>query len=287
MATIPPSEITRRVESLRQWMRQRGLSAFVIPSTDPHASEYVPDHWLTRQWISGFDGSAGTAVVTLAALVNALKLVDKKMSDIRVVMNGAGAAGVAIARLLLSVGVGDVLLCDRKGIICKETAGSNKEKLAMIEITNHEHRTGSLADAMRGADVFIGVSAPGVVTQDMIRTMAPKPVLFTMANPTPEIMPELALEVGAAVIGTGRSDYYNQINNVLAFPGIFRGALDVRASDINEEMKIAAAMALANLVSDEELNPEFIIPAAFDPRVCEHVSKAVAEAARKSGVARI
>ena len=157
----------------------------------------------------------------------------------------------------------------------------------MIEITNHEHRTGSLADAMRGADVFIGVSAPGVVTQDMIRTMAPKPVLFTMANPTPEIMPELALEAGAAVIGTGRSDYYNQINNVLAFPGIFRGALDVRASDINEEMKIAAAMALANLVSDEELNPEFIIPAAFDPRVCEHVSKAVAEAARKSGVARI
>ena len=139
------------------------------------------------------------------------------MSDIRVVMNGAGAAGVAIARLLLSVGVGDVLLCDRKGIICKETAGSNKEKLAMIEITNHEHRTGSLADAMRGADVFIGVSAPGVVTQDMIRTMAPKPVLFTMANPTPEIMPELALEAGAAVIGTGRSDYYNQINNVLAF----------------------------------------------------------------------
>ena len=233
------------------------------------------------------DDQHGTAVVTLAALVNALKLVDKKMSDIRVVMNGAGAAGVAIARLLLSVGVGDVLLCDRKGIICKETAGSNKEKLAMIEITNHEHRTGSLADAMRGADVFIGVSAPGVVTQDMIRTMAPKPVLFTMANPTPEIMPELALEAGAAVIGTGRSDYYNQINNVLAFPGIFRGALDVRASDINEEMKIAAAMALANLVSDEELNPEFIIPTAFDPRVCEHVSKAVAEAARKSGVARI
>ena len=149
------------------------------------------------------DDQHGTAVVTLAALVNALKLVDKKMSDIRVVMNGAGAAGVAIARLLLSVGVGDVLLCDRKGIICNETAGSNKEKLAMIEITNHEHRTGSLADAMRGADVFIGVSAPGVVTQDMIRTMAPKPVLFTMANPTPEIMPELALEAGAAVIGTG------------------------------------------------------------------------------------
>ena len=233
------------------------------------------------------DDQHGTAVVTLAALVNALKLVDKKMSDIRVVMNGAGAAGVAIARLLLSIGVGDVLLCDRKGIINEKTAGSNKEKLAMIEITNREHKTGLLADAMRGADVFIGVSAPGVVTQDMIRTMAPKPVLFTMANPTPEIMPELALEAGAAVIGTGRSDFYNQINNVLAFPGIFRGALDVRASDINEEMKIAAAMALANLVSDEELNPEFIIPAAFDPRVCEHVSKAVAEAARKSGVARI
>lgn len=233
------------------------------------------------------DDQHGTAVVTLAALVNALKLVDKKMSDIRVVMNGAGAAGVAIARLLLSIGVGDVVLCDRKGIINEKTAGSNKEKLAMIEITNREHKTGSLADAMRGADVFIGVSAPGVVTQDMIRTMAPKPVLFTMANPTPEIMPELALEAGAAVIGTGRSDFYNQINNVLAFPGIFRGALDVRASDINEEMKIAAAMALANLVSDEELNPEFIIPAAFDPRVCEHVSKAVAEVARKSGVARI
>ena len=233
------------------------------------------------------DDQHGTAVVTLAALVNALKLVDKKMSDISVVMNGAGAAGVAIARLLLSIGVGDVLLCDRKGIINEKTAGSNKEKLAMIEITNRGRKTGSLADAMRGADVFIGVSAPGVVTQDMIRTMAPKPVLFTMANPTPEIMPELALEAGAAVIGTGRSDFYNQINNVLAFPGIFRGALDVRASDINEEMKIAAAMALANLVSDEELNPEFIIPAAFDPRVCEHVSKAVAEAARKSGVARI
>ena len=233
------------------------------------------------------DDQHGTAIVVAAALTNALKLAKKHIGGIKVVINGAGAAGTAIAKFLLEMGVKDIVMCDKFGIIVEGDPALNSAHRQISLLTNRQKIAGGLADAMKGADVFIGVSAPGVVTQDMIRTMAPKPVLFTMANPTPEIMPELALEAGAAVIGTGRSDYYNQINNVLAFPGIFRGALDVRASDINEEMKIAAAMALANLVSDEELNPEFIIPAAFDPRVCEHVSKAVAEAARKSGVARI
>jgi len=228
------------------------------------------------------DDQHGTAVVTLAALVNALKLVDKKMSDIRVVMNGAGAAGVAIARLLLSVGVGDVLLCDRKGIICKETAGSNKEKLAMIEITNHEHRTGSLADAMRGADVFVGVSKPDLVTPEMVRSMAEKPVLFPMANPNPEITYELAKESGAYIVGTGRSDYPNQINNVLVFPGIFKGALSCRAKAITEEMKLAAAYAIAKLVPEDKLSPEYIIPSALDKSVAEAVARAVADEWNKS-----
>ena len=233
------------------------------------------------------DDQHGTAVITLAGLTNALKVVGKKKEDVRIVTSGAGAAAIAIVKLLLSAGFKNVTMCDRKGAIYKGRDGLNWIKEEMAEVTNLEHKAGSLADILVGADVFIGVSAPGTVTTEMVKTMNKDAIIFACANPTPEIFPEDAKAGGAKVISTGRSDYPNQINNVLAFPGIFRGALDVRASDINEEMKIAAAMALANLVSDEELNPEFIIPAAFDPRVCEHVSKAVAEAARKSGVARI
>ena len=201
--------------------------------------------------------------------------------------SGAGAAGVAIAKLLQNVGVKDILMCDRKGIISKTNTSLTGIKAEIAEFTNKEAKVGTLADAMVGADIFIGVSAPGIVTEDMVRSMAPNAIVMAMANPVPEIMPDLALKAGAAVVGTGRSDFPNQINNVLAFPGIFRGALDVRASDINEEMKLAAAKAIASLVSDEELSPEFIIPKAFDPRVGKTVAKAVAKAARDSGVARI
>ena len=233
------------------------------------------------------DDQHGTAVVTLAGLINALKLVKKRAEDIRVTVNGAGAAAIAITKLLFRYGVGDIILCDRAGAIYKGREGLNKEKEEMAEISNRNMEKGSLADVIKGADVFIGVSAPGTVTQEMVRTMAPNPILFPMANPTPEIMPEEAKAAGAAVIGTGRSDFPNQINNVLAFPGIFRGALDVRASDINDEMKVAAAYAIANIITDEERNAEYIIPNPFDKRVAKAVAEAVAKAARDTGVARI
>ena len=233
------------------------------------------------------DDQHGTAVVTLAALINALKLVGKDIKNIKAVVSGAGAAGVAIVKLLMSMGLENVIMCDSKGIIYKGRDRLNEITTQMAEVTNKGLVKGTLADAMKGADVFIGVSAPGIVTEDMVRSMTEKPILLPMANPVPEIMPELALKAGAAVVGTGRSDFPNQINNVLAFPAIFRGALDVRASDINDEMKTAAALALAGLISDEELSPEYIIPKPFDPRVREAVATAVMEAARKSGVARI
>ncbi len=232
------------------------------------------------------DDQHGTAIIVAAALINALKIVGKKMEDVTAVFSGAGAAGTAIFKLLKSMGMKDAIVCDRKGAIWSGRTDLNEEKQALLAISNRENRSGSLADMMAGADVFIGVSSPGVVTPEMVKTMAAGPILFPMANPVPEIMPDLALEAGAAVVGTGRSDFPNQINNVLAFPGVFRGAFDVRASDINEEMKVAAAHALAELVSEEELRADYIIPAAFDPRVCPAVAKAVAEAARKTGVAR-
>ncbi len=234
------------------------------------------------------DDQHGTAVITLAGLTNALKVVGKQPGDIRVVINGAGAAAISITKLLLSAGFRDVTLCDRSGIIyAGRPTGMNWIKEEMAQVTNPAGRTGSLADALAGADVFIGVSAPGVVTTEMVRTMNPGAILFACANPTPEIFPDDARAGGAAVVATGRSDYPNQINNVLAFPGIFRGALDARASDINDAMKIAAAKALAGLISDEELSADYIIPAAFDPRVKDAVASAVAQAARDSGVARI
>ena len=234
------------------------------------------------------DDQHGTAVITLAGLKNALKVVHKKLDEVKIVMNGAGAAAIAIAKLLLSAGAKDVTLCDRTGLIYKgREKGMNWIKEEMAEVTNLRGMQGTLADALVGADVFIGVSAPGAVTQDMVRTMNRDAIIFACANPTPEIFPDDAKAAGAAVISTGRSDFPNQINNVLAFPGIFRGVFDVRASDINEEMKMAAAEALASLISDDELNPDYIIPQAFDPRVGPAVAKAVAEAARKSGVARI
>ena len=233
------------------------------------------------------DDQHGTAVVTMAAMLNALKVVGKKIDEIKVVTSGAGAAGIAIIKLLISMGLKNVIMCDRKGAIYKGREGLNKEKEEMAEISNQNMEKGSLADVIKGADVFIGVSAPGTVTPEMIKTMAPNPILFPMANPTPEIMPDEAKAAGAAVIGTGRSDFPNQINNVLAFPGIFRGALDVRASDINDEMKGAAAYAIANIITDEERNAEYIIPNPFDKRVAKAVAEAVAKAARDTGVARI
>ncbi len=234
------------------------------------------------------DDQHGTAVITLAGLKNALKVVHKKLDEVKIVMNGAGAAAIAISKLLLSAGAKDVTLCDRTGLIYKgREKGMNWIKEEMAEVTNLRGMQGTLADALVGADVFIGVSAPGAVTQDMVRTMNKDAIIFACANPTPEIFPDDAKAAGAAVISTGRSDFPNQINNVLAFPGIFRGVFDVRASDINEEMKMAAAEALASLISDEELNADYIIPQAFDPRVGPAVAKAVAEAARRSGVARI
>lgn len=234
------------------------------------------------------DDQHGTAVITLAGLTNALKVVGKRLEDVKITVNGAGAAAIAITKLLLSAGAKDVTLCDRTGVIYKgRETGMNWIKTEMAEVTNPRNLKGSLTDAMAGADVFIGVSAPGSVSQDMVRSMAEDPILFACANPTPEIFPDEAKAAGARVISTGRSDYPNQINNVLAFPGIFRGVFDVRASDINEEMKVAAAHALAELISDEELSEDYIIPAAFDPRVGPAVAKAVAEAARRTGVARI
>jgi len=234
------------------------------------------------------DDQHGTAVVTLAGLINGLRVVGKKKEDVRIVINGAGAAAVSITKLLLSDGFADVTLCDRKGAIYEgRKEGMNWIKEEMALVTNREKRTGSLADALKGADVFIGVSAPKMVTVDMVKTMNKDAVIFACANPTPEIFPDEAKEGGAAVIATGRSDFPNQINNVLAFPGIFRGTFDVRARDINDEMKIAAAYALAELISEEDLSPDYIIPKAFDPRVGKAVAAAVADAARKSGVSRI
>ena len=233
------------------------------------------------------DDQHGTAVITLAGLTNALKVVGKKKEDVKVVTSGAGAAAIAITKLLLSAGFRDITMCDRKGAIYAGRDGLNWIKEEMAQVTNLDKKAGSLADMLVGADVFIGVSAPGMVTKEMVQTMNKDAIIFACANPTPEIFPDEAKAGGARVVSTGRSDYPNQINNVLAFPGIFRGAFDVRASDINEEMKIAASNALANLISDEELNENYIIPAAFDPRVGPAVAKAVAEAARKSGVARL
>ena len=233
------------------------------------------------------DDQHGTAVITLAGLTNALKVVGKKKEDVRIVTSGAGAAAIAIVKLLLSAGFRHVTMCDRKGAIYQGREGLNWIKEEMALVTNLEKKAGSLADMLVGADVFIGVSAPGTVTTEMVKTMNKDAIVFACANPTPEIFPEDAKAGGAAVISTGRSDFPNQINNVLAFPGIFRGTFDVRAGDINEEMKMAAAMALSNLISDEELNADYIIPYAFDPRVGPAVAKAVAQAAIDSGVARI
>ncbi|MED3549298.1 NAD(P)-dependent malic enzyme [Cytobacillus praedii] len=234
------------------------------------------------------DDQHGTAIVTVAGLVNALKIVGKKMNEIRVVANGAGAAGIAIIKLLYTYGVRDIIMCDRKGAIYEgRPEGMNDIKNEVAKYTNRDNTKGSLADAIKGADVFIGVSAAGSLTAEMVQTMNQDPIIFAMANPTPEIMPEEAKSAGASVIGTGRSDFPNQVNNVLAFPGIFRGALDVRATHINEKMKIAAVEAIASLVSDEELHADYVIPAPFDPRVAPEVAAAVAKAAMETGVARI
>ena len=233
------------------------------------------------------DDQHGTAVITLAGLLNALRLVGKKLEDVKIVTSGAGAAGIAIIKLLISMGAKHVVMTDRKGAIYAGREGLNAVKEEIAAVTNLEKESGTLAQVIRGADVFIGVSAPGTLTKEMVSTMAKDAIIFACANPIPEIFPDEAKAGGAAVVSTGRSDFPNQVNNVLAFPGIFRGALDVRASRINDEMKIAAAYALADLVGENELNADYILPAAFDPRVKDAVAKAVAEAARKSGVARI
>ena len=233
------------------------------------------------------DDQHGTAVITLAGIINALKLVGKKLEEVKIVTSGAGAAGIAIIRLLMSMGLRNVIMTDRQGAIYEGRENLNAIKEEMARITNFEHAKGSLAEVIKGADIFLGVSAPGTLTGEMVKTMAKDPIIFACANPVPEIFPEEAKAAGAAVVSTGRSDYPNQVNNVLCFPGIFRGALDIRATDINDEMKVAAAHAIASLVSDEELNADYILPAAFDERVRDAVAKAVAEAGRKSGVARI
>ena len=233
------------------------------------------------------DDQHGTAVITLAGIINALKVVGKKKDDVRIAVSGAGAAATAITKLLLNYGIKDITMCDRKGAIYDGREGLNAAKAQIAKITNPQKLEGTLADVVKGADIFIGVSAPGMLTKEMVSTMAKDAIVFACANPTPEIFPDEAKEGGAKVVSTGRSDYPNQINNVLAFPGIFRGAFDVRASQINEEMKIAASHALAELISDEELNEDYIIPKAFDPRVGKAVSEAVAKAARDTGVARI
>ena len=233
------------------------------------------------------DDQHGTAVIALAALINSLRLTGKKKEDIKVVINGAGAAGCAIGRLMIAYGVKNLIFCDKNGALCDGDAQMHAEHEALAKISNPRHERGSLREVIKGADVFFGLSRPKLVDAEMVRSMNPDAVIFAMANPEPEILPEVAKAAGARIVGTGRSDFPNQINNVLAFPGIFRGALDVRASDINEPMKIAAAYALANLISEEELKDDYILPAAFDPRVRDAVAKAVADAARASGVARI
>ena len=233
------------------------------------------------------DDQHGTAVVTVAAMLNALKVVGKEIGEVRAVVNGAGAAGSACTKLLMALGLKNVVVCDKMGALVPGLAGMTEAQAQLAEVTNPERQSGALADVIKGADVFMGFSAPGVLTGDMVRTMAQDPVIFACANPTPEIFPEEALAAGAKVVGTGRSDYPNQINNVLVFPGIFRGALDVRASDINDEMKVAAAKAIASLIPDSELRADNIIPSAFDPRVAKAVAAAVAQAARDTGVARV
>lgn len=233
------------------------------------------------------DDQHGTAVVTLAGLINALKVVGKKLDEVKIVTSGAGAAGIAIIKLLMSMGLKNVIMTDRQGAIYEGREGLNDIKAEMAKITNRQFEKGTLAEVIHGADVFIGVSAPNTLTADMVKTMAKDPIIFACANPTPEIYPEEAIKAGAAVVSTGRSDYPNQVNNVLCFPALFRGALDVRATDINDEMKVAAAYAIASLVDESELNAEYILPHAFDPRIKDTVAAAVAEAARKTGVARI
>lgn len=233
------------------------------------------------------DDQHGTAVIVAAGLLNALKIVEKNIETANIVVNGAGSAGIAITNHLFNMGAKNITLCDINGIICEGDDSLSEVHKYMATITNREKKTGTLADAMKGADVFIGVSAPNIVSKEMVKSMAEKSVIFSMANPTPEIMPDVAKEAGAAVVGTGRSDFPNQINNVLAFPGIFRGALDCRASEINEEMKVAASYAIASLVGDDELTPEYILPQAFDKRIGKAVANAVKEAAEKAGVARI
>ena len=233
------------------------------------------------------DDQHGTAVVTVAAMLNALKVVGKEIGEVKAVVNGAGAAGSACTKLLMALGLKNVVVCDKMGALVPGLAGMTEAQAQLAEVTNPERQSGALADVIKGADVFMGFSAPGVLTGDMVRTMAQDPVIFACANPTPEIFPEEALAAGAKVVGTGRSDYPNQINNVLVFPGIFRGALDVRASDINDEMKVAAAKAIASLIPDSELRADNIIPSAFDPRVAKAVAAAVAQAARDTGVARV
>ena len=233
------------------------------------------------------DDQHGTAVVVLAAIINALKLVKKDISELKAVVNGCGAAGVAITKLLISVGLKEVIICDRKGAVYEGREGLNDSKKEMAQITNHNKRSGSLKEVIKGADVFIGVSAPKTLTPEMIKTMADNPIVFAMANPVPEILPDEAKAAGVAIMGTGRSDFPNQINNVLAFPGIFRGALDVHARDINDEMKIAAARAIAGVIKEDEITPDYIIPDSFNPNVTKAVAAAVSEAARKTGVARI
>lgn len=233
------------------------------------------------------DDQHGTAIIVAAAVLNALKVVKKDLGKINAVINGSGSAGIAIAKHLLNLGLKNLTMVDRAGIICEGMDGLNPEQQYMSTITNRSKKTGTLADAMKGADLFIGVSAPNIVNEEMVKSMADEPIIFAMANPTPEIMPDAAKKAGARIVGTGRSDFPNQINNVLAFPGIFRGALDCRASEINEEMKAAASYAIASLVSDDELNDEYILPKAFDRRVGKAVAEAVMEAARKSGVAKL
>lgn len=233
------------------------------------------------------DDQHGTAVIVAAGLLNALKIVGKNIETANIVVNGAGSAGIAITKHLFNMGAKNITLCDINGIICEGDDSLSEVHKYMSTITNREKKTGTLSDAMKGADVFIGVSAPNIVNEEMVKSMAEKPVIFSMANPTPEIMPDVAKKAGAAVVGTGRSDFPNQINNVLAFPGIFRGALDCRASEINEEMKVAASYAIASLVGDDELNPDYILPQAFDKRIGKSVAEAVKEAAVKTGVARI
>ena len=232
------------------------------------------------------DDQHGTAVVTVAAMLNALKVVGKEIGEVKAVVNGAGAAGSACTKLLMALGLKNVVVCDKMGALVPGLAGMTEAQAQLAEVTNPQRQSGTLADVIQGADVFMGFSAPNVLTGDMVRTMAQDPVIFACANPTPEIFPEEALAAGAKVVGTGRSDYPNQINNVLVFPGIFRGALDVRASDINDEMKVAAAKAIASLIPDSELRADNIIPSAFDPRVAKAVAAAVAQAARDTGVAR-